>query len=80
MVFRVKYYNQGVRQQPQESILTVFPPNSTCKLLIIPQGLYFLPSKAFNVIDDCDNHSEPSDFQQFREIMHVDAPSSIIVR
>ena len=61
-------------------ISTVLPPNSTCKLLKIPYGVYIHPSNAFNVVDDRDKGGEPKVFQQLIDIIHVDAPSSIIVR
>ena len=62
------------------SISTVFPPSSTCKLLSIPYGVYVRPSNAFNVVDDHDKGGEPKFFQQLMDIIHVDSPSSIIVR
>ena len=61
-------------------IYIVFPPSSTFKLLRIPHGVYVLPSNAFNVVEDRDKVGDPKVFQQLIDIIHVDAPSSIIVR
>jgi hypothetical protein len=61
-------------------IKIVLPPNSMGRLGKIPKGEQSLPSKALNSVIDGIRVGEPSCFQDDEDIMHEDAPSSIIHR
>ena len=62
------------------SKLTVLPSTSIGRSCKIPYGWNPLPSKALRIVGDWLSVGEPSDLQQFNDIIHVDAPSSITVQ
>jgi len=62
------------------STSTDFPSNEIGSDFKIPSGLNTWPSKYFNVFGDSVSGGEPMAFQQLIDIMHVEAPSSMIMR
>ena len=62
------------------SKLTIFPSTSIGRSCKIPYGWNPLLQKDLRIVGDWLSVGEPSDFQQFNDIIHVDTRSSITVR
>ena len=58
----------------------VFPPNSTARANMSPWGWNPCPSKALRVVGDVTSSGEPRAFQQVRDKIEVEAPSSSTVQ
>jgi hypothetical protein len=58
---------------------TDFPPNWTRKEEIIMCGLKDHPSKVVKRVGEGVSSREPMDFQQDKDMTHVEAPSSMMV-